>query len=212
LLTGLSRIWKIKMVSKIKEELRLDHKIIGDMVDRGSTVLDVGCGAGDLLEYLVTNKDVKGSGVEISEDAIYSCVEKGLSVSHGDIDTGLKEYPDHMFDYVIFNQTMQQVQRPKEAILEALRIGKKVIIGFPNFCHAKARIQIFFGGHVPVTASLPYQWYDTPNLHFLSIRDFRSFCRAQRISIEKEIYLSDRGEVKFLPNVFALNAIMQIKK
>ncbi|HNX90487.1 MAG TPA: methionine biosynthesis protein MetW [Candidatus Omnitrophota bacterium] len=200
------------MVSKIKEELRLDHKIIGDMVDRGSTVLDVGCGAGDLLEYLVTNKDVKGSGVEISEDAIYSCVEKGLSVSHGDIDTGLKEYPDHMFDYVIFNQTMQQVQRPKEAILEALRIGKKVIIGFPNFCHAKARIQIFFGGHVPVTASLPYQWYDTPNLHFLSIRDFRSFCRAQRISIEKEIYLSDRGEVKFLPNVFALNAIMQIKK
>lgn len=212
MLTGLSRIWKIKMVSKIKEELRLDHKIIGDMVDRGSTVLDVGCGAGDLLEYLVTNKDVKGSGVEISEDAIYSCVEKGLSVSHGDIDTGLKEYPDHMFDYVIFNQTMQQVQRPKEAILEALRIGKKVIIGFPNFCHAKARIQIFFGGHVPVTASLPYQWYDTPNLHFLSIRDFRSFCRAQRISIEKEIYLSDRGEVKFLPNVFALNAIMQIKK
>ena len=198
------------MISKRKEELRFDHKIIGDMIEPQSKVLDMGCGNGDLLEYLVDNKDVSGSGVEISEEGIYSCVEKGLSVSHGDIDSGLKEYPDKLFDYVIFNQTMQQVHRPKEAIHEALRIGKKAIIGFPNFCYVKSRFQIFFSGHVPITPSLPYTWHDTPNLHFLSIKDFRSFCADQGICIEKSVFLSENGLVRFLPNLFALNAIFQI--
>ncbi|MDD5633743.1 MAG: methionine biosynthesis protein MetW, partial [Candidatus Omnitrophica bacterium] len=106
------------MISRKKEDLRADHKIIGDMIEQGACVLDLGCGDGDLLEYLVTNKDVRGSGVEINEDAIYECVEKGVSVSHGDIDSGLREYPDLLFDYVIFNQVMSQVQKPKEAIWE----------------------------------------------------------------------------------------------
>jgi methionine biosynthesis protein MetW len=200
------------MTSKRKEELRLDHKVIGDMVESGSVVLDMGCGDGDLLEYLVLRKEVKGSGVEISEEAIYKCVEKGLSVSHGDIDSGLKEYPDRLFDYVIFNQTMQQVHRPAEAIIEALRIGKKVIIGFPNFCYITARLQIFFSGHVPITPSLPYSWYDTPNLHFLSIKDFRVFCAERGITIEKRVFLSENSIVRFMPNLFALNAIFQISK
>lgn len=200
------------MTSKRKNELRLDHKIIGDMVDAQSMVLDMGCGDGELLEYLVINKGVRGNGVEISEEAIYKCVEKGLSVSHGDIDSGLKEYPDKLFDYVIFNQTMQQVHRPKEAILEALRIGKKIIIGFPNFCYLGARLQIFFAGHVPITPSLPYSWYDTPNLHFLSIKDFEVFCREQGIAIEKKVFLSEKGVVRFMPNLFALNAVFQISK
>ena len=198
------------MSSVRKEELRLDHKIIGDMIEPGSVVLDLGCGDGDLLEYLVANKDVKGSGVEISEEAIYSCVEKGLSVSHGDIDSGLKEYPDKLFDCVIFNQTMQQVHRPKEAIQEALRIGKKVIIGFPNFCYLSARVQLFFAGHVPITPSLPYRWYDTPNLHFLSIKDFEKFCVEQKIIVEKKVFLAERRIVRFMPNLFALNAIFQM--
>ncbi|MFC1570785.1 methionine biosynthesis protein MetW [Candidatus Omnitrophota bacterium] len=198
------------MTSLKKEDLRLDHKIIGDMIESGSMVLDLGCGDGDLLEYLVAQKKVKGNGVEISEDAIYRCVEKGLSVSHGDIDTGLREYPDKQFDYVIFNQTMQQVHKPDEAIKEALRVGKKVIVGFPNFCYIKARIQLFFGGRVPVTPSLPYSWYHTPNLHFLSIKDFIRFCNEQNIVIEKKVFLAQRGTVKFLPNLFALNAILQI--
>jgi len=200
------------MVSRLREELRLDHAVIGDMVRSGAKVLDVGCGDGDLLEYLVINKETRASGVEISEEAIYSCVEKGLSVSHGDIDSGLKEYPNELFDYVIFNQTMQQVHKPREAINEALRIGKRVIIGFPNFCHIKARFQIFFGGHVPITPSLPYSWFNTPNLHFLSVKDFRQFCSKQKITIEKSVFLSQKSVVKFWPNIFALNAIFQISK
>ena len=198
------------MVSKRKQDLRPDHKVIGDLISRGATVLDLGCGDGDLLEYLVLKKEVKGSGVEISEEAIYSCVAKGLSVSHGDIDSGLREYPDDLFDFVIFNQTMQQVHRPKDAIKEAMRIGRKVIIGFPNFCHLSARLQICFGGHVPVTPSLPYSWYDTPNLHFLSIKDFERFCSGEGIRIDKKVFLSRKGPVRFLPNVLALNAIFQI--
>ncbi|MFH1878187.1 MAG: methionine biosynthesis protein MetW [Candidatus Omnitrophota bacterium] len=200
------------MTSMKKEELRFDHKVIGEMIEPGAMVLDMGCGDGDLLEYLVMAKGVKGSGVEISEDAIYKCVEKGLSVSHGDIDSGLREYPDKMFDYIIFNQTMQQVYKPREAILEALRIGKKVIIGFPNFCNIKARFQLFFGGHVPVTPSLPYTWYDTPNLHFLSIKDFVCFCREQKIRIEKKVFLSNNKIMVLLPNLFALDAVFQISK
>ncbi|MGB2631079.1 MAG: methionine biosynthesis protein MetW [Candidatus Omnitrophota bacterium] len=200
------------MVSVRKEELRLDHKVIGDIIEPGSMVLDLGCGDGDLLKYLVINKDVRGSGVEISEEAIYKCVEKGLSVSHGDIDSGLTEYPDKLFDYIIFNQTMQQVHKPKDAIQEALRIGRKVIIGFPNFCYVGSRFQIFFWGHVPITPSLPYEWYDTPNLHFLSIKDFKKFCSEQNFVIEKAFYLTQKRVIKLFPNLFALNAIFQITK
>lgn len=198
------------MAGKHREQLRLDHKVIGDMITAGSRVLDLGCGSGELLEYLTRSKNVQGTGVEIDEKKIYKCVEKGLSVSHGDIDTGLREYPDMMFDHVIFNQTMQEVYRPKQAISEALRIGKKVIIGFSNFCYMTARLQIFFGGHVPVTPSLPYSWYDTPNLHFLSIKDFERFCADQGYKADKKVFLSEKGIIKLVPNVRALNAVYQI--
>jgi methionine biosynthesis protein MetW len=200
------------MMARKREELRSDHRIIGDMIAPGSVVLDVGCGNGDLLEYLTEEKNVKGSGVEISEEAIYLCVEKGLSVSHGDIDSGLREYPDKFFDYVIFNQTMQQVQKPGDAIGEALRIGKRVIVGFPNFCNMSARLQLFFAGHVPVTPSLPYTWYDTPNLHFLSIKDFEKFCDRMKIKIEKKVFVSGDSLIRVLPNIFAQNGIFQITK
>ena len=200
------------MTARKREELRSDHRIIGDMIAPGSVILDVGCGNGDLLEYLTEEKNVKGSGVEISEEAIYLCVEKGLSVSHGDIDSGLREYPDKFFDYVIFNQTMQQVQKPGDAISEALRIGRRVIVGFPNFCNMPARLQLFFAGHVPVTPSLPYSWYDTPNLHFLSIKDFEKFCDSMKIKIEKKVFVSGDSLIRVLPNLFAQNGIFQITK
>lgn len=200
------------MVNTRKQDLRLDLKIIGDLIKPDTTVLDLGCGDGELLDYLVVSKGVSATGIEINEEEIYKCVEKGLSVSHSDIDSGLREYPDKMFDYVIFNQTMQQVHRPKEAISEALRVGTEVIIGFPNFCNLSARLQLFFGGHVPVTPSLPYTWYETPNLHFLSIKDFIKFCGEENIKIEKKFYISETGVVNIFPNLFALNAVFQISR
>ncbi len=186
---------------------RLDHRIIASLITPGSKVLDLGCGEGVLLDYLVKERGIDGYGIEISESAIYKCVAKGLSVSHEDIDSGLKHYPDQFFDFVIFNQTMQQVHRPRNAIIRALRIGKKVIVGFPNFCHVRARLQITLLGHVPITASLPYTWYDTPNLHFLSMRDFIHFCRDERIIIERRIFLKRYATVKLFPNLLAYNGL-----
>ena len=186
---------------------RLDHSIIASLIEPQSKVLDLGCGEGVLLDHLVKARGIDGFGIEISEEAIYKCVARGLSVSQEDIDSGLKHYPDRFFDYVIFNQTMQQVHKPRHAILRALRIGRRVIVGFPNFCHFRARIQISLLGRVPITASLPFTWYDTPNLHFLSLRDFIRFCRAERIRIEQRIYLTKRSTVKFFPNLFAYNGI-----
>ena len=186
---------------------RLDHKIIASLITSGSKVLDLGCNEGLLLDYLVKERGIEGYGIEISESAIYKCVAKGLSVSHEDIDSGLKHYPDQFFDFVIFNQTMQQVHRPRHAIIRALRIGKKVIVGFPNFCHIRARFQLSLLGHVPITASLPYTWYDTPNLHFLSIRDFIHFCRDEEITIEKRAYLTKKNTLKIFPNLLAYNGL-----
>ena len=145
-------------------EVRFDHQVILDMVARNSKVLDLGCAQGDLLSLLITQKSVKGTGIEINEQAIYKCIEKGLTVSHGDIDSGLMDYSSKRFDYVILNESLQEVLNPEKVILEALRVGRKVIVGIPNFCHINARFQIFFRGQVPVTHELPYQWYDTPNV------------------------------------------------
>lgn len=192
--------------------LKLDHRIIASIITPESRVLDLGCGEGELLEYLVKTRGIEGYGIEINESAIYKCVEKGLSVSHEDIDSGLKDYPDHFFDYVIFNQTMQQVHQPKKAIHRALRIGQQIIVGFPNFCHITARCQLTIRGRVPITRSLPYTWYDTPNLHFLSIKDFQSFCHQEKIRINKITYLTQKRSFKILPNLFAYNAVFLIEK
>ncbi len=194
------------------DELRTDHRIIASLVSRGSRVLDLGCGEGILLEHLVRERDIEGFGIEISERAIYRCVERGLSVSHEDIDSGLKHYPERFFDYVIFNQTMQQVHKPRMAIHRALKIGKTVIVGFPNFCHVRARVQITFGGRVPITPSLPYTWYNTPNLHFLSIRDFSDFCRAENILIRETFFLSRSRVIRLLPNLRAYNALFVLRR
>ncbi|MBP6943638.1 MAG: methionine biosynthesis protein MetW, partial [Candidatus Omnitrophica bacterium] len=189
-----------------KEAKRPDHEVIYGIVEPGSRVLDLGCGEGDLLYLLTKGKGVKAQGVELSEAAIYKCVEKGLSVFHGDIDSGLNDYPDRSFDYVILNQSMQEVKKVDFVIDEALRVGGRVIVGFPNFAYWRARLRLFLKGKTPVTYSLPYRWYNTPNLHFLSISDFKEFCADKGITIESEHFLGRNGTSRFLPNIFALNA------
>jgi len=172
------------------QNIRFDHGVILDLVEENSKVLDLGCGDGALLSLLIRKKGCHGTGIEIDEQAIYKCMEKGLTVSHGDIDTGLSDYSNKRFDYVILNESLQQVLHPQRVILESLRVGKKVIVGIPNFCHIRARMQIFFQGRVPVTKELPDAWYDTPNLRFLSLKDFRYFCRDNSIRILKQVGIS----------------------
>jgi methionine biosynthesis protein MetW len=192
------------------DALPLEYGAILNWIRQGSSVLDLGCGNGELLFLLVNEKGVRGQGIEISEQAIYQCVAKGLSVFHEDIDNGLSGYADKTFDYVILNQSFQQVKKPDIVLKEALRVGKEVIIGFPNFAHYQGRLQIFFKGKTPVTPSLPYEWHDTPNLHFLSISDFIGYCLQKNMKIEKTFFIGKKREVRTLPNLFALTGIFLI--
>ncbi len=190
---------------------RLDHKIISQIVEPGSHVLDLGCGNGELMQLLKGKNHVKAQGIELDEKKIYSCVEKGLNVFHGNIDGGLIEYPDKSFDYVILNQSMQEVKNAGVVIKEALRIGKMVIVGFPNFAYIPARLRLFFKGKTPITTSLPYRWHDTPNLHFLTISDFKDFCVEKNIDILNAYYINREKRIRFNPNLLATEAIFVIK-
>jgi methionine biosynthesis protein MetW len=187
----------------MQESLKLEHKLIVDLIPQGSSVLDLGCGEGELLYALVNQKGARGQGMEISDQAIYKCVARGLSVLHGDIDTGLPEYGDKSFDYVVLDQSLQQVMSPDKVLREALRVGRWVIVGFPNFAYLPARMQLALRGRTPVTPSLPYEWHDTPNLHFLSITDFFGYCRRRGINIERSFFIGPRGKVRIFPNLLA---------
>jgi methionine biosynthesis protein MetW len=188
----------------------LEHRAILKWVRRGSSVLDLGCGDGVLLDLLVREKSVRAQGIEIDEQAIYKCVAKGLSVFHEDIDHGLSDYSNQSFDYVVLDQSFQQVKNPDIVLKEALRVGREVIVGFPNFAHCLARLQMFFKGKTPVTPSLPYAWHDTPNLHFLSISDFVHYCHERKIKIEKSVFIGKNKGVKIFPNLFALTGLFLI--
>jgi len=188
----------------------LELNIITSWVTPGASVLDLGCGDGMLLEKLVSEKHIHGQGIELDEEAIYRCVKRGLSVLHADIDSSLRDYANNAYDYVILKESFQQVKKPESVLLEALRIGREVIVSFPNFTHYSARLQLCFKGMTPVTPSLPYEWYNTPNLHFLSIRDFEVFCRRRRIEINKSTFIDKARRITLLPNLRALIGIFSI--
>lgn len=191
----------------IDNGIRPDHQVIFDMIEPGSRVLDLGCGTGDLLQLVARDKDARVQGIELDEHAIYECVRKGLSVCQSDIESGLAEYPDGSFDYVILNQSLQEIRKVFFLLREALRVGNRVIVGFPNFAYINARVCLGLGGKAPMTPSLPYRWYDTPNVRFLSISDFRSFCVEQGFAVRKACFLNGERTITFWPNLRALGAI-----
>jgi methionine biosynthesis protein MetW len=191
----------------MKSDLRLEDSLIFDFIRANSSVIDLGCGDGTLLASLMTEKKCRVQGIEIDEQSVYQCVAKGVNVLHGDIDSDLPDYADRSFDYVVLNQSFQQVKKPDLVLRESLRVGKEVIVSFPNFVHYSARIQLFFKGRTPVTPSLPYEWHDTPNLHFLSILDFVAYCRQRRIKVRATAFVGKTRRVRILPNLFALVGI-----
>ncbi len=192
--------------------MKIDYRIIAKIIEPYSKVLDLGCGDGELLAYLIKEKGIKAQGIEVSEEAIYKCVEKGVNVFHGDMESGLGWYSDKSFDYVIMNQSMQEMKNVDFVIKEALRVGKKVIVGFPNFAYIKARLDIFFYGKAPLTESLPYTWYNTPNIHFFSIKDFEEYCRSKGIKVLQKYFIGRDHEIKLLPNIFGVSAIFLIEQ
>src|SRR5438270_13962139 len=171
---------------------RPDHLLVAKMVERGSRVLDVGCGDGELLR-LLESRGVDGRGIELSREGVNECVAKGLAVVQGDADTDLEDYPDDAFDYVILSQTLQATRRPRAVLEHMLRIGRHGIVSFPNFGHWRIRLQILFGGHMPQTENLPYSWYDTPNIHFCTIKDFRQLCHVAGAVMEEAVALNAWG-------------------
>ena len=173
---------------------RRDHLLVSGMVEPGSRVLDVGCGDGSLLALLREERGVDGRGIELSREGVSECLAKGLSVIQGDADADLADYPADAFDYVILSQTLQATRQPRVVLEHLLRIGRRAIVSFPNFGHWRIRWQIAFRGRMPVTGNLPQTWYDTPNIHFCTIRDFVSLCREVDASMERAVALDDSGQ------------------
>lgn len=199
------------------EELRIGYDLVVDAVTAGAKILDLGCGDGELLLQLQEEKKVKGFGVEISEEGVSLCMEKGLYVYQADIDEGLSDYKDDSFDFVILSQTIQNTKYPDYVLKEVLRIGKKVIVSFPNFGYYRYRFYLLFRGKMPVSRHLPYQWYESPNIHVMTIHDMRNMAGVAGFEIIKEKNFSVKEDSsskrkKFMPNFFAQYGFMVIER
>jgi len=172
--------------------MKNEFKIIANLLPPQSRVLDVGCGDGTLIEALIKEKSIDARGIELEEDKVKECISKGLSVIEGDAETELGQFPDKAFDFVILSQTLQAFYQPENVLAQLLRIGDRVIISIPNFGYWQIRASLLFFGNMPVTKSLPYTWYNTPNLHMCSIKDFYQFCEKKRIKINKVVGVNDK--------------------
>ncbi len=172
---------------------RVDLLLIAEMVSPGARVLDVGCGDGTLLRLLSEKRGVDGRGIELSQAGVNSCVAQGLSVIQGDADTDLVHYPDLAFDFAILSQTLQATYSPRHVLEQLLRIGKRAVVSFPNFGHWRVRAQLLFGGQMPLTDNLPDRWYDTPNIHLCTIKDFLGLCKDVGARVERAVALNAYG-------------------
>ena len=206
------------MVLPETENIRFDLRIIASMIDPGSRVLDLGCGNGDLLAWLAATKNVIGTGIERDKRKAAHCISRGLSVLQGDLNEEVDDYPDCSFDYVILSQTLQQVFEPARLLYSLARIGRKVIVSFPNFSHYSIRLQLLYKGLAPKNDQLPYSWYDSPNIRVITLKDFRKFSRDVGYNILKEIAIStnpansEGSIIRYFTNFRATYGIYIIEK
>ncbi|HEV2098848.1 MAG TPA: methionine biosynthesis protein MetW [Stellaceae bacterium] len=194
--------------------MRGDLRLVGSMIEPETRVLDIGCGDGELLYYLVHSKGVDGRGMELSQSGVNSCVRHGLSVIQGDADNDLEDYPSDAFDYVVLSQTLQATRKPREVLLNLVRIGRHAIVSFPNFGHWRIRMGLLIAGRLPSSALLPYPWYDTPNIHLCTIRDFALLCRDEGIRVERSVSLDRYGRpyTRALANLIAEQGLFLLSR
>ena len=191
---------------------REDFAIIGDIVEPNSKVLDLGCGEGELLEWLAENKGVDARGVEISATKVQRAIARGVSAYQGDIDEVLEDYSDHAFDYVILSQTLQETRNPLKVLRDMLRVGRRAIVAFPNFGHWSVRLSLLFTGRAPKTPLFPNEWFDSPNVHVLTVDDFDQLVRKEGFTVERCYFIAGRHRITVLPNLLAEVALYLVKK
>ncbi len=191
---------------------RSDYAIISELIEDGTKVLDLGCGDGELLAWLAENKKVEGRGIEISSARVQRAIARGVSVYQGDIDQGLAGYPEQAFDYVILSQTLQETRQPLKVLSDILRVGRRAIVAFPNFGHWRVRVAHLMSGRAPKTRLFPHLWYESPNIHFLTVLDFEELARREEWVIERRIFLAGSREVTLSPNLLAEVAVFLVRK